>query len=104
MVAVLAPWLVLMVLITRAQRDYIRRYREARGLHIPLSEEIRSVREGWAATWTKLRIYQERQSDAELEQARRRVTRLQWLAVAYMIGLFVFFGCSVIAAWFSGAS
>ena len=101
MVAILAPGLVLMVLTTRAQRDYIRRYREAHGVHIPLSEEISSVQEGLTATWTTLRIYREPQTDVELEQARRRVTRLQWLAAIHIFGTFLVGLVAVIVAWLS---
>ena len=89
--------------MTRAQRDYLRRYRAAHGLapdDLPLSEEmagplLRGPGAVVRVTWRKMTAFWERQADPEVEQARREVIRRMRVTLACGLGgwlLFVVLG------------
>lgn len=89
-----APFLVAGVWMLRAQLRYVRLYRETVGQHVLSPEELGRryaadpggwLRDSPAVSWTLWRIVWERQRDAELEKARRRVVWRWWLVVGVMV-------------------
>lgn len=75
----------------RAQRAYVRLYRERHRIDLPLTDEVadrylcqpwRYYVEGWGLAWRRLKILWERQTDPELEAARRRAVGLWRVTIA----------------------
>ncbi len=70
--------------MTRSQLRYLRAYREAYGIALPLPGEEGYV--DFDAVALKLRLYREPQPNPDLEHLRRRLARKTWLTFAYGFG------------------
>lgn len=78
----LLPSLALTWWRTLAQRTFIRLYREAYRVDLPLPAELGTL-PGPTYIWRVLRLLREVQSDPALEKARRRVLLRQRLMIGY---------------------
>lgn len=88
----LVPPLVMAVRMTREQMKYVRLYHERADPSVPTPEQMfqsynlqpwRVPFEGVPNSLRLLHIFRTRQTDPELERARRRILRLWWFAMAW---------------------
>jgi hypothetical protein len=73
---------------SRAQVDYLRRYREVHGLDFPIAGEEISPSEGIKASISNAKrshLLWEPQPEAEIEAARRRAVRRYYVGIAALI-------------------